>query len=440
MGLCLPSLSSWLALWLIFVAPTLTVPETRANRTSDNLQELLDFSDLTSDSDTLAIRMPPSTDDKRAEKSQKASQVTTSQVPSTSMKRRTTEMQLAVARLSAAATNRKQIPIDEACSIRILQNLNFRDRVPLFQPQGFWVPVTWNGTVSDDGILLPGSPNGGFLNSQRFTHSVPQADIPLADSFKYLALYLDPLLIPPSGMAEYKVCASAHVYGIHKTPFPPQMIQAQDVRLASAIVTTLDLQSGIAIGFLLTNDRLYGLYERWPVGPWAAFTYIIPLATRRPTQQHALSIRFDASTKKAYYLIQNEPHFELSNIGNYMATADYLVLDYGGVPTSSFPTALHIAFGTRTLLDAYPACKLPLASLRATKRCAAVDWLSCAYPQLANGLVKAAARPYVNPVCGPAADAFFFDSFALPRNTLFGQGVTLDLQRLVAFSKKCIQD
>jgi len=264
------------------------------------------------------------------------------------------------------------------------------------------------------------------------TASPAQGGNPL-DHVKFLALTTTSFAISPGKAVSCHTRVRANQV-IPNSPFGTlTQALAGDPRLAAGALTTLS-SSFVTGDFWVTNSTIYALYERLPFGRtqtnvYAAFSHLIPVATRTPDQWNSLTVTYanNINTNKSItWSVDGVPLFTVTNVG--FRVPQYLVRDEGGVEQDAFPTSVQCALGTFDLLDAYPPCTNPsvLLGSACVRASSSINGKYKALVDLSNG-----TSPMYDPITGGPAQ--FFDPKSLPSSRLFGQGVVLDVNFLIVF-------
>jgi hypothetical protein len=188
-----------------------------------------------------------------------------------------------------------------------------------------------------------------------------------------------------------------------------------DLRLGAVAMNSIDLESWMVFDFFLTNERIYVFYERLPfgretLGNYAAFSFMIPVASRTPNQMHHLKIAYDKAAGTVRWLLDDGEVFRVDQIGKRI-DRQYMTLDHGGVEEIVSPNQLNCGMGLFTLLDA----ALPSG----------------------QALVRLSAAPnfYFEPAIGEPTAETFVDESSLPGSRLFGQGAELRMKKYVVESR-----
>lgn len=209
---------------------------------------------------------------------------------------------------------------------------------------------------------------------------------------------------------------SGRTFGTGGHPFGGAVANAQDdTRLAAVAMNAVDFESFMVFDFLLTNERVYALYERLPFGRseannYASFTFQIPVAARAPGDDHNLKVAYDRTAGTVRWLIGEEEVFRVDQIGR-LIDRQYMLLDRGGVEEVVSPRQLNCGMGTFTLIDGHGPTD--------------------------TGLVKLSNAPdyYFSPPIGAPSPEAFVDGASLAESRLFGQGAELRLRQFVVSSR-----
>ncbi len=161
--------------------------------------------------------------------------------------------------------------------------------------------------------------------------------------------------------------------------------------------------------FWLTNSKIYAFYERLPfgrqnLGNYAAFSFQIPVGTRRPDDWHELGIAYDRAAGTVRWLVDDEERFKVDRIG-YHIDRRYLTIDHGGTEEAVESRQLNGGMGLFTLLDGYRETEQALVRLSS-----------------AEGF-------YFNPAVGEPETLAFVDEQSNESSRLFGQGADLRMER-----------
>ncbi|WP_240139750.1 DUF6081 family protein [Streptomyces sp. MUM 178J] len=185
-----------------------------------------------------------------------------------------------------------------------------------------------------------------------------------------------------------------------------------DLRLAAGGLSLIDFETGMVFDFFVTNGRIHAFYERLhsPGATYAAFSYALPVADRRPWHIHDLAISYDRSAGTVAWTVDSREVLRVDRIGRLPADRTHLILDHGGTPETVAPRQLACALGTFTLLDAEePGSRTP-----------------------GGGLVRLSDHDafYFDPDRGAPHRQRFADDHSRPENRLWGQGAELNVRRV----------
>jgi hypothetical protein len=130
----------------------------------------------------------------------------------------------------------------------------------------------------------------------------------------------------------------------------------EDYRLCCSGLMVYDEEGMITIQILLTNDMIYGYYEKKFGNPdHAAFTSVIPLCKRGVSQSPLddfviVGIGIDSYRGIVKFYINREEMYCVPRIG-YRLIDQYQVHEYGGISYLVTPKTLRFGFGHFSFLD-----------------------------------------------------------------------------------------
>ncbi|MFI6625577.1 DUF6081 family protein [Streptomyces sp. NPDC050528] len=113
----------------------------------------------------------------------------------------------------------------------------------------------------------------------------------------------------------------------------------------------VDFGSGLVLDFLLTNDRVWALYERLgrPGTGHGTFTYEIPVAERSPDRRHRCAVRVDRARGTAVWSLDGEEVLAVPNLGHRLpsrsAHSAHLTRSTDGPEESVRPDRLALGIG-----------------------------------------------------------------------------------------------
>jgi hypothetical protein len=210
---------------------------------------------------------------------------------------------------------------------------------------------------------------------------------------------------PAGKVLSVEATVSGRTYGTAGHPFGDAVADPEDdLRLAAAMLNTIDPETSTAFDFIITNKRLYAFYgrpnfARGHLGDYASFANTIALADRTPDDRHHVKVAYDRSAGVVRWLVDGVEALRVDRIG-YRLSRDSLNLDEGGRETLVQPRQLSVGMGLLTLLDgSWPTGK---------------------------GLVRlSTGNTYYDPATGEPDKQVFVDEESLDGGRLFGQGAEL---------------
>ncbi|MFC4031627.1 DUF6081 family protein [Streptomyces polygonati] len=292
--------------------------------------------------------------------------------------------------------------------------------------QDKWAFVQGGGYTADDGVLTFG-PDGLRIVSRgthpgtgepAFAQTIPREEDNLSglpgsgDHAKWIvyanhkaASGLQGFDAPPGAVLCCEATVSGRTYGTAGHPFGDAVADPEDdLRLASAMLNTIDPETSTAFDFILTNKRLYAFYgrpnfARAALGDYASFANTVPLLDRAPDHRHHVKIAYDRSAGVVRWLVDGAEALRVDRIG-YRLSRDSLNLDEGGQEVLVEPRQLSFGMGLLSLLDG--------------------SWPT------GRGLVRlSTGNSYYRPATGEPDPQSFVDERSLDASRLFGQGAGL---------------
>lgn len=289
-----------------------------------------------------------------------------------------------------------------------------------------WNYFSWAPFVADDGIetvdngvlTVRSSGTNPTTRAPAFTKTVAPTNAKGSlDHHKWLVYtnaFNDQTKFPGFASVAGKelVCEAwmrGQTFGTDAHPFGHAVVDAHDPRLASFALKAFDPETSIGFAFVLTNDKIYALYERLPharatLGNYAAFSYIIEIGTRVPSNFHNLELAYDRARGAVRWYIDGKERYKVGNIGKHLSD-QFLTVDNGG-EQPSLPIVLNqlnCGMGHSTLLDGFLPTQTALVRLSS-------DTNFYSHP-IAKGLLT------------------FLDEVSAPQSRLFGQGVQTQVKR-----------
>ena len=215
---------------------------------------------------------------------------------------------------------------------------------------------------------------------------------------------------PASGELVCETVLSGRSYGVGAHPFGDAVEKPNDdLRLGAVAMNTIDFDTFMVFDFFLTNRGIYAFYERLPFardryGNYAAFSFQIPIAERRPGDSHQLKIAYNKAAGTVRWLVNHREVYRVSTIGERI-NRKFMTLDHGGTETAVSPNQLTCGMGMLTLLDGQKP------SHRALVRLSTAD------------------NVYFNPQRGEPHGQTFVDDASLEGSRLWGQGAELRMEK-----------
>jgi hypothetical protein len=299
--------------------------------------------------------------------------------------------------------------------------------------------------------FMDGTADDGLLNADCYgltIDSVPfkkssLSDLRTADHLKYFIYANQPVAIPKDGKVVVEFEGSAETKGTDQNNYPDGIVQINDLRLAYGIFSTFDPATGLAFSFVLTNNRVYAIYQCQPVttsSTYAKFIYAVPVKMRKSCDFHRMKFVFSEIDKSIGYRLDGREVLRIKYPG-YRLDKSYMIMDEGGNEELKFPAAVYYGLGTGDLLDAYPACQRSDVCF------------DCRYPAdrmaLANTgtQVSQSTLSQFNTILGDIAGVYWFPFSTDPVSPanralyyLWGQGAILRATKLIVYQQRCFDD
>lgn len=356
-----------------------------------------------------------------------------------------------VRRFASSSSSSDSCDCCEQCNKVYYDWLDFYTNAPNFNSvTGTWTHfnLTDGGDVyytADNGTLITGC-SGGILDTKVFkTFQDGVSFNPYEDHAKYWAYAKTPIPIPPHGDAVVKWSANVQTFNTEENPFPSAIVERNDYRLANGQFTAFDPATGLNFGFVVTNHRVYLMYQRSPflyqptelitkaaeqafLFQGAGFTFLIPVKIRRTCDWNDLAVIFHGDSKEVSYHVDEQEVFVINQVG-YLLDREYMAEDFGGVEAKVWPESVYYGFGSFTNLDWYPSCQR-------TESCRA-----CRYPFIREALVALNDETsegsvfQFNPIFGPNVPEVYWDTTSNNANKIWGQGSVTKIRKLIAYQR-----
>lgn len=283
-------------------------------------------------------------------------------------------------------------------------------------------PITFNDVT---GITV--TPNGLTVSSVPYQTTYPA----YIDHIKALILVKKTFKAPKKGEIIVSSCVKA------AQSFPaggiPEDLQdtapslsgvtnaKADLRLASGSLSMIDNDNFMVYDCAFTDKMIYAYYERAPfgrpeyggaLGSYQAFSSAIPIGTRTATDSTKVEIAYNRKKNYVRWILNGVEVYRINRLG-YPPQAQYVGLNLGGTPEIVKSKNITVGFGTFSGMDFYN----PLNP-------GAVDNAGLVY------LNYPTLNPVVTDVNGDLIPATNLNTSYNPALTIFGQGMTLNLEYL----------
>ncbi len=125
--------------------------------------------------------------------------------------------------------------------------------------------------------------------------------------------------LPPGGEITGSVRLGAEIIGTDRHPLGADVVNHNtDMRLGAGALIGIDLETGLVLDLVLTNHKIFALYERLPrpASDHAMFSYSVPVADRTPGQKHRLEISVGAtSSGRAVWRVDGQEVLAVDQLG-----------------------------------------------------------------------------------------------------------------------------
>lgn len=346
-----------------------------------------------------------------------------------------------VRRFASSSSSSDSCDCCEECNKVYYDWLDFYTNSPNFDADnGTWAYYTLLNDadapvfVADDGKLITGC-SGGILDSKVYTSfQAGLSSWTVQDHAKWWGYAKTPIPVPSHGDVVIKYAANVQTFNTEENPFPSAIVERNDFRLASGNFLAFDFDTGLIVGYVVTNHRVYVLYQRVPqleapaalkAVTYAAFTFVVPVKIRRVCDWHDMEVVFHGDTREISFHLDDQEVFVINQVG-FRLSRDYMVEDDGGNEELTWPETIQYGFGTFSGLDYYPSCQR------------AESCRTCRYPFIREALVQlndGIQYTQYNPIFGPSTPAVFYDTASLEANKIWGQGTVTKIRKLIAYQR-----
>jgi hypothetical protein len=228
-------------------------------------------------------------------------------------------------------------------------------------------------------------------------------------------------------MSFYRYFESKISVETHKTvdhPFGRDLFYVEDplddLRLATAGITMVDLISDIVAYVVFTNKSIYAIYGRLEWVHNGGFLHAIPIGRRNwcePLNDYEIvGIGYSRNRGSLRWYIRGHVVLEVPQVGNKLPTSKIdLMLDTSGLDQNVCPHFWWVGFGTFSFLDAHKPNNKEVCD----------NYALCYLDS--DAVYRYPIRP--DPITGkPVRDIYFNYCIPTKCNRIWGQGATLRLQ------------
>lgn len=326
--------------------------------------------------------------------------------------------------------------LDCCCQFTFINEYDFWYRYPQLSGPNKDFSYYTNGNFTADGGSITFTKKGGLLNTGVYNVTAPPNPIPYLDNYKYLVFADQPIELNMNNELVVEWEMEARTFNTDASPYPKVLLKCpnDDFRLAAASCNVYDPNTELFFNFLVTNDMIYAVYgrnadKRDPQEyNYAAFTFVIPLLWRKPTDVHKLKVVLNKRDNMVRWKIDATEYFRVTSVGARIDRT-YMVVDMGGADDSVFPNSIQYGFGSMTMLQAYPACWR------------ACETAPCIFPAVKEALFKTgndAAPEQYDPAQGKPYPAVFWNSCnPAEKFRIWGQGSVSFFKRLSVYEQNC---
>lgn len=143
---------------------------------------------------------------------------------------------------------------------------------------------------------------------------------------------------------------SARAFGLDEHPYGDAVVDPRvDSRLGGGALITLDRESGVVCDVLLTEGRVFALYERLPRpgGHGAVFSYAVPAGDRSPDQWHEAEVVYDLDGGVVRWSVDDQLILIVDRVGRRLGPdhAAHCTADNGLADDDAAPRQLAAGLG-----------------------------------------------------------------------------------------------
>ena len=157
----------------------------------------------------------------------------------------------------------------------------------------------------------------------------------------------------PGGRLTLEAELSVRAFGLQRVAASAEPADDADpdddpgLALACAALITTDRETGLVFDFMLTDRRVYAVYERLgpPDGPKPAFTYTVPVAARVPESFHRCVVDYHRDSGTVDWLLDGSRVLTVDRIGERLPGAVRATRDNGRPAGLERPRQLTVGLG-----------------------------------------------------------------------------------------------
>jgi hypothetical protein len=213
-------------------------------------------------------------------------------------------------------------------------------------------------STSNQGLYVKAAGTNPLSGEPAFTKGSPEED----DHAKWMAdtQHVSSNAMPgfdavPGQELRCSMWGSGRTFGTAANPFGSAVTDPNtDLRLASFAMNTIDVETGMAFDFWLTDNAIYPYYERLNLtgsATYAAFTSVFPPVPRTPGDQAKVTVAYNRAAGVVRWLVADQEVARVDHIGLPSPGAT-TIIDRGGIPQPAEPRQLNCGMALFTLLDA----------------------------------------------------------------------------------------
>jgi hypothetical protein len=159
---------------------------------------------------------------------------------------------------------------------------------------------------------------------------------------------------PDNGEIYYEGKVAVETYGTENNPFN---VPADDFRLSSGGLVSIDFDTFMVYDFFMTATKAYALYERLPFDqkvkdPAAFFTYVVPLIDLEPGVRYHYKLSYNKSKYQVWYYIDGKCVFSIDEFGRRLPKDFENHSQFKDLPASGNPEDLPLVQSNQRIVGA----------------------------------------------------------------------------------------